>query len=96
MFQATTEGLRRITNVELPDGGRDATGRLSINQSAGHIFIPNTKSNTVTVLDGATNHILATIATGQQPFGVAVNVQDHLAYVAAKGSNQLWVAPDVY
>lgn len=96
VFQATTEGLRRITNVELPDGGRDATGRLGINQSTGHIFIPNTKSNTVTVVDGATNHILATLAAGQQPFGVAVNSHDGLAYVAAKGSNQLWVIPDVY
>ena len=95
VFQATTEGLRRITNVELPDGGRDASGRLGINPTTGHVFIPNTKSNTVTVLDGASNHILRTVAVGQQPFGIAVNPDDGLAYVGAKANNQLWVVPDV-
>ncbi|HID33721.1 MAG TPA: hypothetical protein EYP25_03970 [Anaerolineae bacterium] len=94
VFWATDEGLRRVTHLDLPNGGRDATGRLGINLATNHVFVPNTASNSVTIVDGRTNQIIRTVAVGQGPFGVAVNSDAGLAYVGAKLANQLWIVPD--
>ena len=95
VFQAIDEGLRRITNIDLPKSGSDAPGRLGINFSNNHVFIPNTASDSVTIVDGRTNQILKTIPVGRGPYGIAVNSDTGKAYVGAKLANQLWVVPDV-
>ena len=96
VFQATAAGLERIATVQLPDGGEESSGRLGIDAGTGHVYIPNAHSNSITVLEGAGNSVLATLPVNQQPFGVAVNSDDLLVYVGARIGNKLWVVPDVY
>ncbi|HHB90107.1 MAG TPA: hypothetical protein ENK60_02230 [Anaerolineae bacterium] len=94
VFRATDDGLKREATLDLPNGGEDATGKLGINPETNHVLIPNTASNSVTIVDGSTNRILKTVAVGQGPFGIAVNSDQGLAYVGAKQANQLWLVPD--
>ncbi len=94
VFRATDEGLKRETNIDLPDGGKDATGKLDVNLATNHVFVPNTASNSISIIDGRTNRIIKTVQVGKGPFGVAVNRDTGLAYVGAKLANQLWLVPD--
>ena len=94
VFRTTDDGLARVANLDLPDGGSDATGRLGVNLTTNHVFVPNTASNSITIVDGRTNRILKTVAVGRGPFGVAVDSSTGRAFVGAKLANQLWIVPD--
>jgi len=51
----------------------------------------NTSSNTVFVINGATNRIIANINVGLDPFGVAVDTSNGYVYVTNSGSNNVSV-----
>ena len=48
----------------------------------------NSLSNNLTVIDGATDSVTATIPVGTGPFGVAVDPQTNFIYVANAGDSQ--------
>ena len=54
-------------------------------------YITNTGSNSVSVIDTATNTVVATVAVGFAPLGVAVNPAGTRVYVANNGSNNVSV-----
>ena len=54
------------------------------------IYVANYSSNTVTVIDGATNST-TTVGTGSQPFAAAVNPVTNKIYVANYNSNTVTV-----
>ena len=51
----------------------------------------NTSSNTVFVINGATNKIIANISVGLDPIGVAVDTSNGYVYVTNSGSNNVSV-----
>lgn len=55
---------------------------MSITCAAPFAYIPNSKSNTVSVIDTATNTITATVPVGNYPNGVAVSPDGSKAYIA--------------
>ena len=54
-------------------------------------YVTNNNSNNVSVIDTATNTVVATVAVGTQPFGVAVNPAGTRAYVTNNNSNNVSV-----
>lgn len=60
-------------------------------QAAPFAYIPNQTSNTVSVIDIATNNVVATVAVGTVPFGVAVNLNGTRAYVANVSTDDISV-----
>jgi YVTN family beta-propeller protein len=54
---------------------------VGIDRGLNRIFIPSKASDSVYVIDGAHN-VIAQIAVGDEPFGIAVNSATHKAYVA--------------
>jgi len=54
-------------------------------------YVTNSGSNTVSVIDTATNSVLATIAVETQPMGIAVTPDGKRLYVANKASNSISV-----
>lgn len=94
VYQARADGLSRIDTLSIPDGGDDAPGVLGVNPSTDHIFIPNSASNSVTVIDSANNSILFNIPLELEPFGVDIDPVTNKAYVVTKSSHQLWMIPD--
>ena len=53
---------------------------MAVNPVTNKIYVANQNSNTVTVIDGATN-TTATVAAGNTPFAVAVNPVTNKIYV---------------
>ncbi|NOZ71341.1 MAG: DUF11 domain-containing protein [Chloroflexi bacterium] len=95
-YQATASGLIRLNTMTVPDGGKDGSGRLGVNPTKNHIFVPNTASNSLTVINGATNQIITIINFGSDLFGIDVNPVTNRAYISARAVSQLWVVPDFF
>jgi YVTN family beta-propeller protein len=62
-----------------------------VNPGTGRIYISNAASNTVSVIDGTSNTVIATIGVGSDPWGVGVNPSIGRVYVANHGSNTVSV-----
>lgn len=58
---------------------------------ANRIYVANSSSNNVSVLDGKTNTLITTITTGTDPKGVGVNPSTNRVYVTNRGSNNVSV-----
>ena len=46
---------------------------MAVDETTDTIYVANDESNTVSVIDGTTNTVTATITVGSTPFGVAVD-----------------------
>ena len=55
---------------------------VAVNPVTNKIYVANYSSNTVTVIDGATNSTTATVGVGVSPLAVAVNPVTNKIYVA--------------
>ena len=60
---------------------------MAVNPITNQIYVANYGSNTVTVIDGATNNT-TTVAAGTIPYAVAVNPNTNKIYVANGGQQQ--------
>ena len=55
---------------------------MAVNPNTNRIYVANHDSNNVSVIDGASNTVVATVAVGTGPYGVAVNPNTNRIYVA--------------
>lgn len=94
VFQASTSGLAFVGEIVVEVGGRDAGGGVAVNTATNHIFVTNARANTVGVIDGFTDRLLALIPVGADPFGIAANPQTGLVYVGNRASDDLYVILD--
>jgi YVTN family beta-propeller protein len=67
------------------------SGELAVNPVTNRIYVTNQDTNSVTVIDGATDTVVTTISVGDQPRGVEVNPVTNLIYVTNIVSNTLSV-----
>ena len=59
-----------------------------MNPAGTRVYVVNFKVDNVSVIDTATNTVVATVAVGTNPLGVAVNPAGTRAYVANSGSDR--------
>ena len=78
----------QTVSATLPAG--TAPQSVAVNPVSNQIYVANGGSNTVTVIDGATN-ATTTVAAGTVPRSVAVNPVTNQIYVANDGSNNVTV-----
>ena len=64
---------------------------VAANPVTNRIYVANIGSNTVSVIDSATNGVIATVPVGVNPFGVAVNSATNRIYVVNAGANTVSV-----
>ncbi|NOZ49531.1 MAG: hypothetical protein GXP37_05695 [Chloroflexi bacterium] len=96
VYKAALDGLVRMATIKVGEGGGDAAGRLGVNPTANHVIVPNTADNTLSVIDGATNTVLATVPVGREPFGIDVDAVVNRIYVGMRRDQSLWGIPDTY
>ncbi|MEX0801743.1 MAG: hypothetical protein WD688_00210, partial [Candidatus Binatia bacterium] len=63
----------------------------SIGTSAPFAYIANSRTDTVSVIDTATNTVIATVPVGLEPWGVAVHPNGSRVYVTNGGSGEVSV-----
>lgn len=96
VFEAKPEGLGLKTRIAVGTGGPNGGGGLVVNPRTHHVFVSNAQDNTVTVIDGATDRVVATIPVARDPFAMAVNPVTNLVYVGHRAGNIVWLIGDIY
>lgn len=74
----------------IPIGTKGIAGP-TIPSSVNQIYVANSNSNNVSVIDGKTNTIIGTVTVGSGPLSVGVNPTTNRIYVANFGSNNVTV-----
>ena len=55
---------------------------LAVNSATHTVYVANTHSGTVTIIDGTRNSVAATVKAGIGPYAIAVDAAANKAYVA--------------
>ncbi len=92
--RADTNGLHRAGMVAIDSMGYDGGGGVVVNPNTNHIFVTSSKSNSVSVIDGATNTVLAIFTTGTDPFAAAINTNTNRIYIGNRRGGSVWVGND--
>jgi YVTN family beta-propeller protein len=81
-------------------GGASSYGGVGVDPATDRIYVADSTLDAVWIIDGATgsptqNTVIATVAIGDQPRGLAVNAALGRVYVANAGANSVSVLADV-
>lgn len=83
--------LYRVLSEERKTVGVEGIMGASIPSPINRIYIANYHSNTVSVIDGKINSVIATVTVGSGPYGVGVNPITNRIYVTNQGSDNVSV-----
>ncbi|HPM81905.1 MAG TPA: kelch repeat-containing protein, partial [Candidatus Anammoximicrobium sp.] len=97
---AVVDTVTNTVTTTIP-GGASAFGGVGVDASARRIYVADSTLDAVRIIDGAVgsptqNTVIATVAIGDQPRGLAVNPALGRVYVATTGVNAVSVVADVY
>ncbi len=90
----TSLGLAGLAAAQINVAAGSRPSAVAINPVTNKIYVANTSSANVTVIDGATNS-RTNVATGNSPRAVAINPATNKIYVANNGSNNVTVIDGV-
>ena len=71
--------------------GIAGTNKLIMSSSAKRVYVANSSSNNVSIIDGETKALIGTVVVGSRPFGVGVNPVTNRIYVTNQGSDNVSV-----
>ena len=94
VYNVTANGLTLLARLPIGAGGTDGGGGVVVNAVTGHAFFTNSLANTVSVISGATDTIIATAPVGNNPFGIGVDSVTGRVFVGNRGSNSISVFQD--
>jgi YVTN family beta-propeller protein len=100
VHRASGEYLTAVAEVTVgsagPDTpeGEDGRAGVSANPITNSVFVSNGYSNTVSVIDGATNQVISTNRVGNGPFGLAIDTGTKRVFVANRFSDNVSVLTD--
>jgi len=96
VYQASATGLTRLAYLEIGEGGAGGGGGVTVNRTTGNAFFTNSRDNTVSVISGVSNSVIATIPVGLNPFGAAVDPVTGRVFIGNRDSNNLYAILDTY
>ena len=96
VYSLAPSGASRIGTVLVEDGGVQGGTGIAVNPTTGHVFVANSARNTVTVIDGPTMSVLATVSVGLDPGMIGVNPATNKVYVSNRGDNTVQVINDTF
>ncbi len=83
-----------LAALNVGHGGPDGGSGIAANPTTHHVFVTNAADDSVTVIDGTTAGVLATVHVGQSPMGVAVDPGLSYVFIGNRTSNDVTVMPD--
>ncbi len=84
VFDTESETVRHVKVGAIPCA-------IAVDQTANRVYVANYESNSVSILDGRNDAVLATVAAGKHPQAIAADPIAKEVYVANTGSNSITV-----
>jgi YVTN family beta-propeller protein len=96
IFRAGLDGLAPLAYVPIGEGGGDGGGGVAVNTATGNTFFTNSLDGTLSVISGVLDAVIATVATGDDPFGVGVDPLRRIVYVGNRAGNSVIAIEDKF
>ncbi|HUX85912.1 MAG TPA: hypothetical protein VMW65_02830, partial [Chloroflexota bacterium] len=80
-----------VTTIPVGNSFQGKGQGIAVDPTTQRIFVSNSDDNTISVLDGATNQVIATVPAGAGPTGVAIDPSLGLVYVSDSGASTISV-----
>ena len=94
VYRAASGGLSRLAFLAIGDGGEDGGGGVAVNTATGNVFFTNSAADTVSVISGSTDRVIATLPVGGNPFGDGVDPGTGRVFTANRNSGDVSVFKD--
>src|SRR3970282_2101451 len=91
MQSATASGSVLVDKIEQSDGW----GVIAVDPYTFKVYVTNFKSTTVTVIDGTKNKPVSVIEVGSSPYGIGINTETKILFVAREHNNTLAIVDSV-
>jgi YVTN family beta-propeller protein len=96
VYAASAAGLTRLALFPIGDGGEAGGGGVVVDSATGNAFFTNSSSNTVSVVGGAVDRVIATVPAGSNPYGVAADPQTKRVFIGNRDSHDVTALSDTY
>ena len=87
-------GFSQVTVVDTIVVGDYPRG-IGVNPQTNRIYVANSGSDSLSVIDGSGDSVIATIGVGNEPWGIGVNPQTNRIYVSCPPDSTIWVLLDL-
>ena len=91
VYRANAFGMTRLAFLPIGEGGDDGGGGVAVDGATSNVFFTNSAANTVSVISGTTDTVIATLPAGLSPFGAAADPVTQQVFVVNRDSNDLSV-----
>jgi YVTN family beta-propeller protein len=96
VYAASAGGLTPLAFFSIGDGGESGGGGVVVDTATGNAFFTNSRANTVSVVGGTVDRVIATVATGFNPYGAAADPGTKRIFIGNRDSQDLTVLTDNY
>lgn len=96
VYSLAPSGASRIGTVLVGNGGAEGGTGIAVNPTTGHVFVANSAANSVTVIDGPSMGVMATVPVGNNPGMVGANPTTGRVYVGNRGDNTVQAILDTF
>jgi YVTN family beta-propeller protein len=96
VYSASAGGLTRLALIGIGDGGESGGGGVVVDTATGNAFFTNSLANTVSVVGGVVDRVIATMPTGSNPYGAAADPGTKQVFIGNRGSHNVTVLSDTY
>jgi len=96
VYEAGANGLTRVAFFSIGDGGEAGGGGVVVDIATGNVFFTNSNSDTVSVVSGEANRVIATIPAGSNPYGAAADPGMKWVFIGNRDSHDVTFISDTY
>ena len=94
IHDVTTSGSSFVADVRVGNGGEFGGTGIAVNPTTGHVFVANSAANSMTVFDGVSLAVLATVPTGSDPGMIGVDPVTNRVYIGNRLSDSVQIYVD--
>jgi YVTN family beta-propeller protein len=96
VYSASAGGLSPLAFLSIGDGGESGGGGVVVDTATGNAFFTNSLANTVSVVGGAVDRVIATAPAGSNPYGAAADPGTKRVFIGNRDSYDVTLLSDTF
>lgn len=96
VYEAGATGLTPLAFFSIGEGGEAGGGGVAVDTATGNVFFTNSVSDTVSVVGGAVDRVIAEVPVGSNPYGAAADPGMMQVFVGNRDDHNVTVLSDTY